>query len=153
MTVTLSPDRPAERTRGVPLTVRLRLLSTASGRPLPGYAVSLWHCEPTGAQPCAGRQSADPAGWVTFAGAFPDAGASRWPHLHFEVFAPGTAGPLHAAQLALPGDACATAFGRRHLSGHTLATDGCFAGGWALEMPSVTGDAARGLVATRTVGV
>ncbi|MBG0560070.1 hypothetical protein [Actinoplanes aureus] len=148
MTATLSLDRPAERAHGVPLTVRLRLLSTGSGRPMPGYAVSLWHCE----QPEVAWQTADPTGWVSFPSSFPDAGAGRWPHVHFEVFS-AAGDRLHTAQLALPGDACATAFGRRHVSGHTLATDSCFTGGWALEIASVTGDAARGLVATRTVGV
>ncbi|WP_328461046.1 hypothetical protein OHA21_31490 [Actinoplanes sp. NBC_00393] len=144
-------DRPAEPARGVPLTVRLRLLSTGSGRPMPGYAVSLWHCAPAGGPGARARQVADPDGWVSFPSAFPDAGAGRWPHVHFEVSRAGVR--LHAAQLALPGDACAQAFGRRQLTGQTLGADGCFAEGWALEMPSVTGDAVRGLVATRTVGL
>ena len=138
-------------TRTVPLTVRLRLLSTGSGRPMPGYAVRLWQCEPEDG-PGGARETADPAGWVSFPGAFPDAGTGRWPHVHFEVFARGGA-RLHAAQLALPGDACAEAVGRHHLSGQTLGDDECFAEGWTLEIPSVTGDARRGLVATRTVGV
>lgn len=151
MTATPTLDRPTARTRGVSLTVRLRLLSAGSGRPMPGYAVSLWHCPLPGRHGSPGRQIADPAGWVSFSSAFPDAGTDRWPHLHFEVFS-GAGDRVHAAELALPGDACATALGRR-LTGHTLAADECFAGGWALEMPSVTGDACRGLVATRTVGL
>jgi len=140
--------------RGVPLTVRLRLVSTNSGRPRAGCAVSLWHCGDHGAR---GRQTVDPSGWVSFGSAFPAAHAGRWPHVHFAVHTDADSdGLLHAAQLALPGDACAKAFcaaERRRLDGMSIARDGCFTGGWVLEIPSVTGDAARGLVATRTVGV
>ena len=104
-----------------------------------------------------GRQTVDPAGWVSFSSAFPDAHEGRWPHVHFAVHSDGDSGGLlHAAQLALPGDACAKAFcaaERRQLDGMSIGRNGCFTGGWALEIPSVTGDASRGLVATRTVGV
>ncbi|BEL12039.1 hypothetical protein Q0Z83_102300 [Actinoplanes sichuanensis] len=140
-----------ESTLGVPLTVKLRLVSANSGRPRGGCAVRLWHCGGHGA---AGRQVADPAGWVSFGGAFPEAQAGQWPHVHFSVDDGDEV--LHTAQLALPGDACAKAYcatQRRRLDGMSIGRDGCFTGGWALEIPSVTGDAARGLVATRTVGV
>ena len=130
------------------LTVKLRLLSTHSGRPRAGYAVSLWHCDRGPSS--AGRQTADPAGWVAFTSAFPGSGAAHWPHVHFEVFSGDATAPVHAAQLALPGDACVRAGQRLALS---LGGDECFTGGWPLEIPSVTGDPARGLVATRTVGI
>lgn len=140
--------------RGVPLTVKLRLVSTNSGRPRTGCAVSLWHC---GGHRSRGRQAVDPAGWVSFSSAFPGAHTGHWPHVHFAVHSDGDDdGLLHAAQLAMPGDACAKAYcpaQRRRLDGLSLAADGCFTGGWQLEIPSVTGDAARGLVATRTVGI
>ncbi|WP_127542846.1 hypothetical protein [Actinoplanes sp. OR16] len=123
----------------VPLTVKLQLVSANSGRPVPGYEVSLWHCD----RESRGRQTSDPTGWVTFPGAFPGEYDGHWPHVHFEVFR-DELGPVHAAQLALPGD-----------DGHamTLSTDACFTSGWQLEIPSITGDATRGLVATRTVGL
>ncbi|MEV4274970.1 hypothetical protein [Actinoplanes xinjiangensis] len=142
-----------EPTPGVPLTVKLRLVSANSGRPRTGCMVSLWHC---GGHGTAGRQAADPAGWVSFGSAFPEARAEHWPHVHFAVHSGGDGGVLHTAQLALPGDACAQAYcaaQRRRLDGMSIGRDGCFTGGWTLEIPSVTGDAARGLVATRTVGV
>ncbi|GIE80452.1 hypothetical protein Aph02nite_64020 [Actinoplanes philippinensis] len=136
---------------GVPLTVKLRLVSASSGRPRTGCAVSLWHCGDL----AAGRQVADPAGWVSFGSAFPEAQAGHWPHVHFAVHS-GDGEVLHSAQLALPGDACAKAYctaQRRRLDGMSLGRDCCGTGEWAVEIPSVTGDAARGLVATRTVGV
>jgi protocatechuate 3,4-dioxygenase beta subunit len=124
--------------KNVPLTVKLRLVSANSGRPVPGCEVSLWHCD----RESRGRQTSDPAGWVTFPSAFPGEFDGHWPHVHFEVFR--DAGPVHAAQLALPGD-------ERHTM--TLTSDTCFTSGWSLEIPSVTGDEHRGLVATRTVGL
>jgi protocatechuate 3,4-dioxygenase beta subunit len=138
---------------GVPLTVKLRLVSSNSGRPRTGCTVSLWHCAGHGTR---SRQPVDPAGWVAFSGAFPGAHAGHWPHVHFEVHSDSDSGLLHSAQLALPQDACAKACRpdeRRRLGTMTIARDDCFTEGWALEIPSVTGDAARGLVATRTVGV
>ncbi|WP_433791589.1 hypothetical protein [Actinoplanes sp. CA-252034] len=138
-------------TLGVALTVKLRLVSANSGRPRTGCTVSLWHC---GGHEPVGRQVADPAGWVSFGSAFPEAQAGHWPHVHFEV--QSADGVLHAAQLALPGDACAQVYRaaqRRRLAGMSLGRDCCLTGEWTLEIPSVTGDAARGLVATRTVGV
>ncbi|RAK33224.1 hypothetical protein B0I29_112256 [Actinoplanes lutulentus] len=122
----------------VPLTVRLRLVSANSGRPVPGYEVNLWHCD----RESRGRQTSDPAGWVAFPSAFPGSSAGHWPHMHFEVLR--NSDTIHAAQLALPGDS-------RHAM--SLTGDACFTGGWALEIPSVTGDTHRGLVATRTVGL
>ncbi|GIE27066.1 hypothetical protein Ait01nite_001110 [Actinoplanes italicus] len=136
---------------GVPLTVKLRLVSSNSGRPRTGCTVSLWHC---GGHRNRSRQPVDPAGWVAFSSAFPGAHAGHWPHVHFAVHSDGDL--LHAAQLALPQDACAKAYRpdeRRRLDAMTIAGDDCFTDGWALEMPSVTGDASRGMVATRTVGV
>ncbi|MFC4068138.1 hypothetical protein [Actinoplanes subglobosus] len=146
-----------EPSLGVSLTVKLRLVSANSGRPRGGCTVSLWQC---GAHGPAGRQVADASGWVSFGSVFPEAQAGHWPHVHFAVHSGGADGDggcvLHTAQLALPGDACAKAYcaaQRRRLDGMSIGRDGCFTGGWALEIPSVTGDAARGLVATRTVGV
>jgi hypothetical protein len=137
---------------GVPLTVKLQLVSANSGRPRTGCTVSLWHC---GGHRTRSRQPVGPAGWVAFSSAFPGAHARHWPHVHFAVHSGGD-DLLHAAQLALPQDACAKAYlpdERRRLGTMTIAGDDCFTDGWALEIPSVTGDAARGLVATRTVNL
>ncbi|HWS35127.1 MAG TPA: hypothetical protein VN408_20600 [Actinoplanes sp.] len=147
--MTVITEHRAGTARGVPLTVRLRLVSVNSGRPRSDCAVSLWHC---GGHRSRSRQTTDRAGWVAFGSAFPGMHAGHWPHVHFAVHTTGDEDTvLHAAQLVLPGDACT--WGGCRTDGMTLAEDDCFTGGWALEIPSVTGDASRGLVATRTVGV
>ncbi|NMO53320.1 hypothetical protein HH310_19245 [Actinoplanes sp. TBRC 11911] len=132
---------------GVPLTVKLRLTSTSSGRPISGGEVRLWHCDGDGS-----LAGSDANGWVTFTSVFPATEAGRWPHLHFEV-----AG-RPAAQLALPGDACVQAYSaeaygesKRNLARSSPAD--ALRDGMSLEMASVTGDVDRGFVATRMVGV
>ena len=158
--------------RGVPLTVRLRLVSANSGRPLAGHALYVWHADRDGAYSLyspgldaqnylRGVQTTDGAGWVSFASIFPGASDGRWPHLSFEVHrgvaeVAGAARPLAAGQVALPGDACAAAHGTRgyersavHLA---LATPVAEDGG-VLAMATVTGDLRRGFVATRTISI
>jgi protocatechuate 3,4-dioxygenase beta subunit len=144
-------------TQTLPLTVKLRLTSANSGRPVSGRAVRLWHCDGPG-----GVQASDDAGWVTFTGAFPATHAGRWPHLHFGVYKSADESTdatevLYTSKLALPGDACERAYAaagyadsRRDLA-RTSPIDALTDGG-ALEMASVTGDALRGFVATKTVG-
>nr|WP_221378853.1 hypothetical protein [Actinoplanes polyasparticus] len=147
--------------RGVPLTVRLRLVSANSGRPLAGHALYLWHADRDGAYSLhspglaernylRGIQVTDEGGWVTFSTIFPGAHDGRWPHLHVE----NLAGPV--VQVALPGDACATAYGApgyeqsaTHLALATPVTED----GGELTMATVTGDLARGLAATRTISI
>ncbi|WP_250038097.1 hypothetical protein [Paractinoplanes maris] len=147
--------------RGVPLTVRLRLVSAHSGRPLAGHALYLWHADRDGAYSLhspglgaenylRGIQTTDATGWVTFSTIFPGASDGRWPHLRFEA-QPGTAG-----QVALPGDVCAKVYGvpgyepsATHLA---LATPMAEDGG-ELTMATVTGDLDRGFTATRTISI
>jgi protocatechuate 3,4-dioxygenase beta subunit len=123
----------------VPLVVRLRLVSANSGKPLPGQAVRLWHCDRDG-----DVRLSDPAGWVEFGGVFPAACPGGWPHVHFEVRR------QRAARLALPADVCEQAYARRgEFSRSDLAS--VFPDGGCPAMASVTGDVKRGFVATRTV--
>jgi protocatechuate 3,4-dioxygenase beta subunit len=104
-------------------------------------------------------QAADDTGWVTFTSIFPGAYPGGWPHVHFEVYpsvaqAMNSADRLHTGRLALPADACATAYATTGyaVSKANLATE-ALAGGRPLEMPTVTGDVRRGFVATRTVAM
>ncbi|MEV6298905.1 hypothetical protein AB0M02_05790 [Actinoplanes sp. NPDC051861] len=162
LTLERSPERLRLTGHGTPLTVRLRLLSASSGQALPGYATTLFHCDgPTA------HEVTDPAGWVCFASTFPAAGTHEWPHLHFEVHRGAVR--VHAAQLVLPGDACAKAHGRHPTGRPTAARPAAgqptvgqptvgripavAACPGALEFASVTGDARRGMVAIRTVTV
>ena len=158
--------------RGVPLTVRLRLVSANSGRPLAGHALYLWHADADGAYSLyspglaaqnylRGVQTADGTGWVRFTSIFPGAHDGRWPHLNVEVHrgvaeVTGAARPLLAGRIALPGDACATAYGVRGYEAsatHLALADPVTDDGAPLTMATVTGDLHRGFVATRTIGI
>ena len=146
--------------RGVPFAIRLRLVSANSGRPLPGYAVYLWHADRDGAYALhdltdqnylRGVQVADSAGWVRFTSVFPGLPEGGWPHVRFEVrLGPDLDRPLLAGELTLPVDACTTAYAvpGYERSRANLAT-GSLTG--PMAMCSVTGDVRRGLVATRTI--
>jgi hypothetical protein len=125
-----------ERTgRATALTVRLQVVSTNSGRPRHGRSVRLWHCDPNQVDPDQVEvRISDEAGWTEFDGLVPPAG-----HLHFEIH--GQAGKLTLPRAANAG--CALS--------RTEAT--AYGVGDSLVMASMTGDARRGLVATRTIPV
>jgi protocatechuate 3,4-dioxygenase beta subunit len=133
-------DTTARIALSTTLSVRLQVVSANSGRPLHGCPVRLWHCDN---RPCSDQHRtdglvevriSDKCGWTEFDGLLPAAGPGRWPHLHFDIH--GKAG-----RLALPGD-CSPAYGKN-----------VFAQNEPLLIASVTGDARRGLVATRTLNV
>lgn len=142
--------------RGVRLDIRLRITSANSGRPLPGHAVYLWQCDRDGHYSLydsglerenylRGVQIADSAGWVRFTSVFPGLPAGRWPHLNVAVHASVTGrDPVHRAEIALPGDACAKV--------HGVLPDPATMP-MPFEMACVTGDVRRGLVATRTLAI
>jgi hypothetical protein len=162
--------------KGVPLSVRLNLAASGSGRPAAGLAVYLWHADRDGRYSLyspglkaenylRGVQAADRAGWVDFTSIFPGAYEGRWPHIHYEIYssiadATVAGAPLQSGQIALPADVCRKVYtvsgyagSRAHLTRSTLATDPVFTDGMSLSMPSVTGDLTRGLTATLTVRV
>ena len=156
--------------RGVPLTVRLRLVSAKSGQPIAGYAVYLWQADRqgdyslyspglTGENYLRGVQASNAQGWVQFRSIFPGTHAERWPHLHFEVFpsldaATEATDRLHSARLTLPADACAAVYAR---SDYAASRAGLSAGmaedGHQLAVASVTGSVDRGFTAVRTVRI
>jgi protocatechuate 3,4-dioxygenase beta subunit len=128
-----------DRVEAVPLTIRVRLVSANSGKPLPGQPIGLWHC---GDDPDV--RVSDAAGWAEFTAAFPVAGPGHWPHVH-------VATDRHATRLGLPADACGQAYATAAPSRADLAA--AFSDGHPVAMALVTGDARRGFVATRTVSV
>ncbi|MEV4345882.1 intradiol ring-cleavage dioxygenase [Actinoplanes sp. NPDC049596] len=148
--------------KGVPLTIRLRLISATSGRPLSGHALYLWHGDRDGAYSLyspglagqnylRGVQTTDDAGWVTFTSIFPGAYRDQWPHLHFEVQTAALRG-----QIALPGDACSQVYTTAGYEGSRARLTGADPAGadpHALAMACVTGDLERGFTATRTIGI
>ena len=85
------------RAEGVKLDLALTLVDAGNGcAPLPGHALYIWHCDAVGAYSLyddkannylRGVGVADEAGIVRFTSIFPGCYPSRWPHIHFEVFA------------------------------------------------------------------
>ena len=162
--------------QGVPLTIKLKLITASTGAPAAGLAVYLWHCDRDGEYSLyskgltsqnylRGVQASSSAGWVGFTSVFPGCYSGRWPHIHFEVYpsvakATSAKNKLHTSQIALPADACKKAYAetgysssRANLAKAGLNTDPVFKDGYSLEMASVTGSATAGFTATLTVGV
>ncbi|HWO10525.1 MAG TPA: hypothetical protein VNN80_13630 [Polyangiaceae bacterium] len=160
---------------GVALTLALRLMDSACA-PRPGLAVYVWHCDrearysmySAGAENenyLRGVQVADADGAVTFTTVFPACYSGRWPHIHFEIYDSAEAAasgspPLKVSQLALPESACRDVFATAgyeasvsNLSRISLATDGVFRDGAALELAGISGDVGAGLVARLDVAV
>jgi protocatechuate 3,4-dioxygenase beta subunit len=162
---------------GVPLTVTLKLVNTASAcASLAGYAIYLWHCDRSGNYSLytvtaqnylRGVQVTDNNGEVSFTTIFPACYSGRWPHIHFEVY-PSLAVATHGSndvktsQLALPAAACNQVFGVAtgydtsvtNFSAITLASDNVFGNdSAAYQLATVTGDVTNGFVATLVVGL
>ncbi|HSW07136.1 intradiol ring-cleavage dioxygenase [Aquabacterium sp.] len=162
---------------GVPLTVTLKLVNTASVcTTLNGYAVYLWHCDRDGNYSLytvpaqnylRGVQVTDSLGSVTFTTIFPGCYSGRWPHMHFEIYpslSVATTGvnDVKTSQLALPAAVCsevyagATGYSKSvtALKGVSLSSDGVFGNdSAALQMATVTGSLSAGYAATLTVGI
>jgi protocatechuate 3,4-dioxygenase beta subunit len=163
--------------RGVPLTVRLRVLDLAKGATgYVGAAVYVWHCDREGGYSmysdsvrdenyCRGVQAADANGDVVFTSIFPAAYQGRWPHIHFEVYpsldaATKASDKLRTSQLALPEKACKQAYATSgyeqsvtNLAQTSLRSDQVFSDGWSLQLATVTGDVDDGMTATLNVPV
>jgi protocatechuate 3,4-dioxygenase beta subunit len=164
---------------GVPLTVTLKLVNTATSfADLAGYAVYLWHCDRGGNYSLysddavdenylRGVQVSDSNGEVTFTTIFPACYSGRWPHIHFEIYtsmATATSGDndVKTSQLALPAAACQQVYGvasgyEQSVSNFaqvSLSTDNIFSDdNAALQLATVEGSASAGFTATLTVGV
>ena len=160
----------------MPLTVVLTIVSSSTCAPLAGRAVYLWHCDRAGRYSLyssgatnqnylRGVQEADSSGRVSFTSIFPGCYAGRWPHIHFEVYptlssAASVSNKIATSQSALPKSACDLAYAQSgyessitNLSQVSLATDGIFSDGAALELATVTGSVASGFTATLSVAV
>ena len=162
---------------GVPLTVTLKVLDTASdAAPLQGAAVYLWHCDREGRYSLyaddirnenylRGVQETAADGTVTFKSIFPAAYSGRWPHIHFEVYpsldaATAATGKLRTSQLAFPEAPCKQVYATdgytgslQNLAQTSLDTDMVFSDGYALQLAKVTGDVSNGYTATLNVPV
>jgi protocatechuate 3,4-dioxygenase beta subunit len=162
---------------GVPLVVKLRVLSTAQDcAPLAGAAVYVWHCDMpgrysmysagvTGENFLRGVQETDADGNATFTSIFPGAYPGRWPHVHFEIYpslaaATRANAKLRTTQLALPEDACQAVYDTsgyeasvRNLAATPLSRDMVFSDGYSLQMAAMSGDVSTGLTASLPVPV
>jgi protocatechuate 3,4-dioxygenase beta subunit len=161
---------------GVTLTIELTIVSASTCAPLAGRAVYLWHCDRPGRYSLysqgvtnqnylRGTQEADANGKVSFTSIYPGCYAGRWPHIHFEVYpslasATSVANRAATSQIALPKAASDLVYATEgyessvtNLRQGTLASDMVFSDGSSLELATVTGGVAGGLVASLTVGV
>jgi protocatechuate 3,4-dioxygenase beta subunit len=161
---------------GVLLNIEMTIVSASSCAPLADYAVYLWHCDRAGNYSLyssavtnqnylRGVQPAGASGVVRFTTTFPGCYSGRWPHIHFEVYkslaaATAVSNKIATSQIALPKTACDLVYATSgyassatNLSRVSLATDGIFSDGAALELATVSGDVTNGMTATLTVAV
>ncbi|MFN0151789.1 MAG: dioxygenase [bacterium] len=160
---------------GIPLTVTLTLVwSENDCAPLAARAIYLWHCDREGRyslySPGAtdqnylrGVQETDANGQATFTSIFPACYAGRWPHIHFEVYpslaaATTAANKLATSQLAIPKSGCDAVYATTgyeqsftNLQQVSLATDGVFGDGSALQLATMSGNVATGFNAALRV--
>ena len=152
---------------GVPLEIRLAVEDAATGAPLPGAAVYVWHCDRDGGYSLytvtdrnylRGVQPTGDDGVATFTSVFPACYAGRWPHIHFEVYrdlASAAAGEdrLATSQIALPQATCEEVYATEgyarsvtNLQQVSLATDMVFGDdGGVRQLGTITGSVANGL--------
>ena len=162
--------------KGVPLTVKLKIVDSSSGAAKAGTAVYIWHCDIDGgysmySQGVAnenylrGVQETDGNGEVSFTSIFPAAYSGRWPHIHFEVYpsldeATKAGSPIATSQLALPKDTCDLVYATdgysqsiRNLAQTSLARDMVFSDGVSLQTPTISGDVTNRYTASMVVSV
>ncbi|MGQ0832113.1 MAG: dioxygenase family protein [Microthrixaceae bacterium] len=160
---------------GLRLDVTLTLVAAASGDPIGGAAVYLWHCDPVGRYSMysqgatdqnwlRGAQAADDAGVLQFTTVFPGAYSGRYPHMHFEIYpdlasASSTGSRLVTSQLALPKDACESVYATTgyeqsatNFPQTPIERDNIFNDGYSRQMATVTGDTTT-MAASLTIAV
>jgi len=162
---------------GVPLTVKLTLVNTASScADLSGYAIYVWHCDRVGRYSMyssgvtaenylRGVQATGSDGVATFTTIFPGCYSGRMPHIHLEVYRSTTtatsyANKLKTSQLAFPEDVCSTVYATSgyeasvaNFNAISFATDNVFSDGVSLQKATLSGSVAAGYVAELTVGM
>lgn len=175
--ITSSFGASTTKVPGVPLTLTMTVLDPASGKPLTGAAVYVWHCDAVGRYSLysagvtaenwlRGVQPVAADGTVTFTSVFPGCYPGRWPHVHFEVYrtladATGSGPIVKTSQLALPKAPCDAVYASpvyagsaNALSRLSLARDMVFREDGAVhQLATMAGDPTKGYTATLTVGV
>jgi len=144
---------------GVELDLALTVLDGATGRPVAGAAVYVWHCNKAGeysAYPSGsflrGAQPTDADGVARFTTVLPGRYQGRAFHIHFEVFRDGTYGSkLLTSQMAMDDKAidslyaAAPAYAEALRADTDNARDNVFSDGVGRQLLEVRGDVAGGL--------
>jgi protocatechuate 3,4-dioxygenase beta subunit len=161
---------------GVPITLRMTIVDVATGKPVEGAAVYVWHCDAGGnyslysadatdVNYLRGVQASAADGTVTFTSIYPACYAGRWPHIHYEVYPDvdsitDAGNKIATSQLALPDDANTAVYATDRYSGSranygrvSLATDNVFSDGTTNEEPTVTGSVEQGYTVEITAPV
>src|SRR5215212_10339340 len=165
------------KAEGVPLGITMTINDFANKKsPLAGAAVYIWHCDREGRYSLysqditdenylRGVQETDDGGQVKFDTIFPACYTGRWPHIHFEVYpslakATNSANKIATSQMALPEPAFKAVYATsgyeqsvRNLSRVSLDSDNVFSDGYDLQVPTLTGDPAKGYQLTFTCAV
>ena len=162
--------------QGVPLTIDLTIVSSSTCAPLAGRAIYIWHCDREGRYSLytagatnqnylRGIQETDANGRVSFTSIYPACYAGRWPHIHFEVYPSLAASTdqrnkVATSQIALPkatNDLVYAVAGYeqsvRNAAQVSLTSDMVFSDGASLELATISGSVASGLISTLTVAV
>lgn len=158
--ITTSVGTLSGTAEGVAASITLTVVESATGVPMPGTAVYLWHCTGDGRYSIyeiedqnylRGVQVADDAGRLTFDTVFPGCYPGRWPHCHFEIYesvdvASTGSAAFKTSQLALPQTDCEIVYtddrygdSLSYLGELSLASDIVFADGWEDQLATVTG--------------
>ena len=163
---------------GIPLTLVLSLVDVGAGcTPVTDAAVYVWHCDKDGEysgyssqqngnhlgeRQFRGVQFADAAGQVQFTTVYPGWYAGRITHIHFQVFLGSSLGGTLTvtSQIAFPQSVTQAVYASslyaargQNTSVSSFAADNVFQDGVDLQLATVTGSVAAGLVATLTVGI
>jgi protocatechuate 3,4-dioxygenase beta subunit len=160
---------------GVPLTMRLKLVDiNANCAPIADAGVYVWHCDKDGVysgyqQPgantvgqtfCRGLQYTDCNGEVAFDTMYPGWYAGRITHVHFQVYLTTGGAVTATSQNAFPPAVTQAVYASSLYAAHgqntsvaSIAQDNVFSDGYALQMPTVTGDTTTGYVARLAIGV
>jgi protocatechuate 3,4-dioxygenase beta subunit len=164
------------RADGVPLALELRLVDAQTCNPLPHHGVYLWQNDATGSYSLydlpdvnylRGLQLANRAGALSFTTIVPGCYGGRYPHCHFELFAPAATAlrgvaPLLVSQLAFPEAECRAIYrddarygeSLRNLERLPLSRDFVFGDtGAAGQIVALRGDPARGYAGTATIAL
>jgi protocatechuate 3,4-dioxygenase beta subunit len=108
-----------EDRKGIPLTLRFRVLNANTCRVIRGAAVEIWHADGSGAYSgvsgdshtyLRGIQRTNAKGWVRFETIYPGWYRGRTPHIHMKVFVSGQ--EVHTGQVFMKDSVSARVYSR-----------------------------------------